>query len=261
MSILQDNRLRSVRWKDLTHLSFKEILVENSITLPWLIISCTLAYFHHYLVALPFSFLFFLTGLRQVHNGFHYTLGISRKWTWVNLFLNSLLMITAMHAVKYNHLRHHKYCMQKEDVEGNCARMKPVKALLYGPVFIFRLHATALRSKNVYARSSIYAELTGIIIVVFFVWLYKVSFLQYHILAMATGELFTAFFAVWTVHHDCDEEVFARTLSKPWKNRLTYNMFYHLEHHLFPGVPTIKLPELSARIKKDLPDIRVKEVF
>lgn len=77
---------------------------------------------------------------------------------------------------------------------------------------------------------------------------------------MLTGELFTAFFAVWTVRHDCDEEVFARTLSSRWKNWFTYNMFYHLEHHLFPGVPTIKLPALAKRIRQRLPDLQIKEV-
>jgi len=38
-------------------------------------------------------------------------------------------------------------------------------------------------------------------------------------------------------------------------------MFYHLEHHLFPGVPTIRLPELSGRIREKLPDLKMKEVF
>jgi fatty acid desaturase len=78
---------------------------------------------------------------------------------------------------------------------------------------------------------------------------------------MATGELFTAFFAVWTVHHDCNEEVFARTLSHRGKNRMTYNMFYHPGHHLFPGAPTIRLPELSDRIWEKLPGLKAKEVF
>ena len=40
-----------------------------------------------------------------------------------------------------------------------------------------------------------------------------------------------------------------------------YNMFFHLEHHLFPGVPTIKLPALAKRIRQQLPDLRAKEVF
>ena len=33
------------------------------------------------------------------------------------------------------------------------------------------------------------------------------------------------------------------------------------EHHLFPGVPTIKLPILAARIREALPDVTIKEVF
>jgi fatty acid desaturase len=74
-------------------------------------------------------------------------------------------------------------------------------------------------------------------------------------------ELLTGFFAVWIVHDDCDEHLFARTLSNKWKNTFTYNRFYHLEHHLFPNVSTIKLPELSKRIKEKLPDIAPNEVF
>ena len=61
MSLLQDRRLRTVKWKDLIHLSPLEMIIENSITLPWLIISCLLAWKHYYLAALPFSFIFFLT--------------------------------------------------------------------------------------------------------------------------------------------------------------------------------------------------------
>jgi len=38
-------------------------------------------------------------------------------------------------------------------------------------------------------------------------------------------------------------------------------MFYHLEHHLFPGVPTIRLPELSKRIRQKLSDLKIKDVF
>ncbi|GGB06062.1 fatty acid desaturase family protein [Puia dinghuensis] len=261
MSLLHDQRLRTVRWRDLSRLTFTEKVIENGITLPWLIASLTLAWFHLYLLAAPCSFLFFLTGLRVVHNGFHHTLGVSKTATWFTLFLNSMLMMTAMHAVKYNHLRHHKYCLQEEDVEGNCARMKPLVAVLYGPIFIYRLHAVALRDGGKAIRQGIRIELAAMVLFALAAFFFRLRFLEYHILAMLTGELFSGFFAVWTVHHDCDEHVFARTLSPRWKNFFTYNMFYHLEHHLFPGVPTIKLPELSTRIREKLPDLQVKEVF
>ena len=261
MSLLNDQRLKTVRWRDLTRLSSTEKWIENTITFPWLIASLTLAQFHLYALAAPCSFLFFLTGLRQVHNGFHYTLGISRTATWLTLFWNSALMMTAMHAVHYNHLRHHKYCLQKEDVEGSWARMKPWQAILLGPVYIWRQHAFALRNGGRAIRRSIRLELAAMALFTFLAFSLSIHALEYHILAMVAGELLAGFFAVWTVHHDCDEHVFARSLSPKWKNFFTYNMFYHLEHHLFPGVPTIKLPRLATRIRSKLPDVKVKEVF
>jgi fatty acid desaturase len=79
---------------------------------------------------------------------------------------------------------------------------------------------------------------------------------------MIFAEFLMAFFAVWTVHHDTGENPeMARTQRGKWKNRITFSMFYHLEHHLFPAVPTIKLPELAMRIDKILPEIEKKNTF
>lgn len=261
MKLLQDKRLKAVQWKDLTTLSLKETFIENSLNIPWLAASLFFAYMHWYLLALPCSFLFFLTGLRQVHNGFHYTLGTSKSVTEFTIIINSILMMTAMHAVKHNHMRHHKYCLQEADVEGHCAKMSALQALLYGPIYIYRQHAEALRNGNKNAVRYIIAEMLLAISFGLAVFALRIGFLQYHVIIMCIGECCTAFFAVWTVHHGCDEETLARTLSNRWKNRFTYNMFYHLEHHLFPKVPTIKLPELSKRLKEELPDVDMKEVF
>lgn len=261
MNLLQDKRLKQVKWKDLTKLSFKETFIENSLNIPWLVLSLFFAYKQWYLAALPCSFMFFLTSLRQVHNAFHYTLGTPKKVTEFTIIINSVLMMTAMHAVKYNHMRHHKYCLQDADVEGHCAKMSAVQALLYGPIYIYRQHAEALHHGGKTAVRYIIAEMLLAVAFGFGVFALHIGFLQYHIIVMCAGECCTAFFAVWTVHHGCDEEVFARTVSNRWKNRFTYNMFYHLEHHLFPKVPTIKLPEVSKRMKEELPDLEAKEVF
>jgi fatty acid desaturase len=79
---------------------------------------------------------------------------------------------------------------------------------------------------------------------------------------MIIGEFLMAFFAVWTVHHDTeDSPEFARTQRDGWKNWITFSMFYHLEHYLFPAVPTIKLPELVKRIDAALPDLEKKSTF
>jgi fatty acid desaturase len=79
---------------------------------------------------------------------------------------------------------------------------------------------------------------------------------------MLAGQCFTAFFAVWTVHHHCDRTHYiARTLRHKVKNQITFNMFLHIEHHLFPRVPTCHLPELSRRIDQAAPELKSKLVF
>jgi fatty acid desaturase len=254
--------LKKVEWKDLKNLTFKEMLIENNLTIPWFIISITLAYFGYYLIALPFSAFFFLTGLRQVHNGFHNSLGTNKFLTWLTLYTNSILLLVSIHAVKFNHIRHHKYCLSDEDYEGKPAKMKWYGAILYGPIHMFLIHKITFELANKNYIKNMILELSSIAIFVFIAFYFKINFLIYHISIMILAEFLMAFFAVWTVHHDTEENPeIARTQRGKWKNRITFSMFYHLEHHLFPAVPTIKLPELAKRIDNLLPEIEKKNTF
>ncbi|AXY74471.1 fatty acid desaturase [Paraflavitalea soli] len=254
--------VKKVQWKDLRSLSVREMLIENNLTIPWFIISLTLAYSGYYLFALPFSAFFFLTALRQVHNGFHNSLGTNKFLTWLSLFLNSILMVVSIHAVKFNHIRHHKYCLTEEDYEGKSAGMTWYGAILYGPVHIFLIHKITLQLGNKKYRKNVLLELAAISLFVFLAFYFNIHFLIYHIIVMVIGEFLMAFFAVWTVHHHTeDSPEFARTQRGGWKNKITFSMFYHLEHHLFPAVPTIKLPELAKRIDEALPELEKKTTF
>lgn len=253
---------KKVEWKDLTKLSFKEMLIENNISLPWFFISVFLAYQGYYWAALPFSGFYFLTALRQVHNGFHNSLGTGKFLTWLSMYLNSILMMASVHAVKFNHIRHHKYCLSDQDYEGRSASMKWYGAILYGPKHLFLIHLMTFKLANKNYRHKMLIELTSISIFVFTAIYFQVHFLIYHIMVMFAGELLMAFFAVWSVHHDTHENPgIARTQRTFWKNKLTFSMFYHMEHHLFPAVPTIKLPELAQRIDQALPQLQKKQTF
>ncbi|GAB4093324.1 fatty acid desaturase [Flaviaesturariibacter terrae] len=254
--------LRRVEWKDLRRLSLRELLIENNLTIPWFLASMALAYYHYYLFALPFSAFFFLTALRQVHNGFHNSLGTARFLTWFTLYSNSILMMVSIHAVKFNHLRHHKYCLAEEDYEGKSARMSWWGAILYGPIHIFLIHKVTLQLGNARYRRNLLFELASIALFAGLALYFRVHFLIYHMTVMIVGEFLMAFFAVWTVHHDThDTPEIARTQRTGWKNKVTFSMFYHLEHHLFPAVPTIKLPELARRIDEALPEIEKRSTF
>lgn len=254
--------IREIKWKDLKSLSVREMLIENNISLPWLLISLFLAWHGFYWVALPFSCFYFLTALRQVHNGFHNALGTGKFLTWLSMYLNSILMMTSVHAVKFNHLRHHKYCLSEEDYEGKSASMTWYKAILYGPQHLFLIHWVTFKKAGKNYRKNMFLELLSILTFAGIVVYFRLNVLIYHIFFMLAGELLMAFFAVWTVHHGTHEDPgFARTQRGFWKNKLTFSMFYHMEHHLFPAVPTIKLPELAERIDQALPDLDKKQAF
>jgi len=96
-------------------------------------------------------------------------------------------------------------------------------------------------------------------------WIFGVSgsgVLNYHVMAMLAAHCMTAFFAVWTVHHHCDRTHYlARTLRSRMKNAITFDMFRHIEHHLFPAVPTRHLAKLSERLDVAAPELKRNIVF
>jgi fatty acid desaturase len=216
-----------------------------------------------YVAAAGASFVFYLTGLRQVHNAFHFTLGLPR-WVSDGVMLTlSIAMLGSMHAVRFNHMRHHRRCMADDDVEAMSATMGAWRALLTGPLFPVRMHAEALRGANRKQRCWIIAELAANVAwvaLVFFV--FRVPALRYHVGAMVLGQCLSSFFCVWTVHHGCDpSHTLARTLRGRTKSFFTFNMFFHDEHHLFPQVPTCHLAALAQRIDAAAPGREHKPVY
>ena len=64
--------------------------------------------------------------------------------------------------------------------------------------------------------------------------------------------------------NDCDDnsanQVFARTERNGLLNLLSANLFYHIEHHLYPDVPTHNLPKLAKRLDAIAPHWTTKRV-
>ncbi len=262
-SILTDPRVRSVLWRDLVALGPKERARELLLPLPWLAASLLAAHHGWLLLALGASFIFFLTGLRLVHDAFHRNLGLAGAGHDVVLLAMSILMLGSMHAIRLTHLQHHRDCLGEDDVEAMSARHSALGAILLGPLFPLRLHLAALRLASARQMLWICTELA-----LNCAWIGSIfgasrsGALQYHVVAMMLGQSLTAFFAVWTVHHDCDRWLFiARTLRHRLKAAATFNMFFHVEHHLYPRVPTCHLPELAERLDRVAPEITQKRVF
>lgn len=263
LEIMRDPRVRSVQWHDLLELNRAEIVKEILLSLPWLSTALVLAHFRFYLFALGFSFIFFLCGLRQVHNAYHYAVGIPRRATEWMMFALSVLMLSSMHALQQTHLHHHSHCMDDEDAEAASARMKGWQAICFGPYFYYLIHRKGIELANARQRAWIVVELLTILsIVVLALGVLNIPILKYHVCAMLIGQCLTAFFAVWTVHHDCDRSHFiARTLRNRVKSFIAFDMFYHLEHHLYPKVPTCHLASLSKRLDQAAPELQQMQVF
>ena len=245
-----DLRSYQIDWRDLAATTPRDAVRELLLPAPWLAGSLILAEYGLYPLALIASFVFFLTGLRVVHGAFHYTLGLPRRATDCVMFAFSLAMLGSMHAVQWNHLRHHRHCLAEDDIEAMGARRSAWGALLLGPRFPFRLHRAALTGARGTKRRWMVAELGGNLAVAALVFgMLSSAALQYHLWAMAAGQCMTAFFAVWTVHHGCSRDgPLARTVRNRFRAAVTFSMFFHLEHHLFPQVPTARLHILARRI-------------
>jgi len=240
-----------ITWNDLRQYKRWEIIKELTLPLPWLVLSLVASSHGWYFIALFAAFYFFLTGLRVTHNAFHYCLGISKTATDIVMFILSILMLGSLHAVQHTHLRHHRHCLGEHDIEGAVAKLSFWGALIKGPLFPFQIHWAAWTSSRKKQKAWISLELASNIIWLALVWLvFDNLALKIHTVLMMVAYCLSAFFAVWTVHHDCDHTTWnnARTVRSRWKSLMFYNMFYHIEHHLYPQVPTCHMAELAHRI-------------
>jgi fatty acid desaturase len=254
--------LKKIEWRDLLELSPAEKAWELVLSLPWLAASLV-CYQTGWIVPGMFcSFYFFLTGLRQSHGAQHYSLGVARRVQDGVLFALSVLMLSSMHAVQASHLQHHRHCLDEDDDEGAAALLPWWKALLTGPLFPLRLHRRAWTLAAPAKRRWIAAEVAGIFGVIGAALAVDLPALRWHVAIMLLGECLTGFFAVWTVHHDCEPDgLFARTQRGKWMTWLTYSMFFHAEHHLFPAVPTCRLAKLAERLDAAAPNVRWPHVM
>ena len=248
-------RLGAVQWRDLVTMRRRDGVVECLHPVPWLTASWIAAEARLWPLAAIASFMFFLTALRLNHEAIHGNLGLGKtahRWVLHGL---SALMLGSNNAVAFNHLRHHRHLGTPEDVEGACGRMTFWQVLREGPRFPLRMHREAWRHGRSGLQRRMIIDLALNTALVGAALLTMAPALLYHVAAMIAAQCLTALFAVWITHHDCAAEDVARTQTSALANVLTYNMFLHLEHHLFPAVPVRRLGILARRIAATQPEL------
>lgn len=247
---------RAVAWRDLTGMTRGEGLTECLHPLPWLAGSWVAAAQGIWPVAIIASFMFFLTALRLNHEAIHHNLGFSARGHRIVLHGLSMLMTGSNNAVAANHLHHHRHVMTADDLEGKCGRLRWYQVLAYGPVFPVEMHVAAWRNGGAAVRrrmridAVLNAGVLALAVVTGWTWLI------YHLVIVTIAQSLTAFFAVWITHRGCEGEALIARTQRGWLvNLLSYNMFFHLEHHLFPGVPVKRLGMIAARMDAALPEL------
>lgn len=189
------------------------------------------------------------------HDLVHGNLGLSRRQTEWALFVTGALLLESGHAYRTTHLRHHAAFPGPDDPEGDPARMTLWRAVLYGPVFLPKLWWWAWgkqRGRRV-QRAWLLAEAlfaAGFVGAGIVVGRWTLAPLAYAGLAWV-GSWVYPLLTVHLPHRGYGDSPLTQTHTL--RGRLIPALFleltYHLEHHLYPQVPSHHLAELARRLE------------
>lgn len=266
------NAINVVKWQDLRSLTRGQIAYNVILPYPFLLLSWWFASQSWYVLACGASYLFFAAAFRQAHDGYHHSLGTGKRTTTGILLLLSVLLITSLHSIRATHMEHHRNPLGDSDIEGSLAKVSWWQAMLGGVTYRLSIYRQGLRLSSRRNQRIAYLEFglialviaTALVLSVFSIAVPAIAMsaqvLMYHILTMMLANASVGIIAVWGVHHDCDETV-ARTERNLLVNFLTFNLLYHVEHHLFPAVPSNHLPQLAKRLDAEVPHLTEARVL
>lgn len=266
------NAINVVKWQDLRSLTRGQIAYNVILPYPFLLLSWWFASQSWYVLACGASYLFFAAAFRQAHDGYHHSLGTGKRTTTGILLLLSVLLITSLHSIRATHMEHHRNPLGDSDIEGSLAKVSWWQAMLGGVTYRLSIYRQGLRLSSRRNQRIAYLEFglialviaTALVLSVFPIAVPAIAMsaqvLMYHILTMMLANASVGIIAVWGVHHDCDETV-ARTERNLLVNFLTFNLLYHVEHHLFPAVPSNHLPQLAERLDAEVPHLTEARVL
>jgi fatty acid desaturase len=203
--------------------------------------------------------MFFLAALRLNHEAIPRNLGFTKRGHSIVMHALSAIMLASNHSVAFNHRRHHAHIGTEHDLEGKAGDMSRWQVLCYGPIFPIECHTASLREGSAETRRAVRIDLALNLVLPVGALILGSTALAYHVAVMIVAQCFTALFAVWITHHGCNRSALvARSQRSRIINFLSYNMFFHLEHHMFPAVPVSRLPILAQRMDKAAPEVAAK---
>jgi fatty acid desaturase len=202
-----------------------------------------------------------------LHEGMHHTLFRGQFWNrWVSVLLGAPLLISST-AYQVMHLRHHQYLGDSRDPDDyhNYSRSRSVVWLMHfvrllGGAFLYLVlipllawqHGSALERRRVVAEYAVLAVVYAVAAwavpgrVLLYGWFLPVVLVGY--LVNLRG------FTQHGITDAADPYLASRTMRPhPVVAFCLLNENYHLEHHLFPEVPSYHLRELHELLWPRLP--------
>jgi beta-carotene hydroxylase len=199
-------------------------------------------------------FLIFVAVVTVTHDVVHGSLGLNRRQTDWALFLTGLVLLESGHAYRTTHLQHHKVFPSDDDPEGYPAKISLLGAILYGPVFLARLWFWAFARNDrrpvqrvwllLEALTPVCAVIGGVLL-----WSATPALLLYVALAIV-GSWVYPLLTVHLPHRNFGDTPLSQThtLRGTIIPALFLELTYHLEHHLYPQVPSHHLKKLACRL-------------
>jgi len=192
------------------------------------------------------------------HDLVHRALRLPKWWNEFFLTAIELLMLRSGRAYRLAHLNHHaRYPDAHDDPEAAAAHGGFVVALASGPLFFLRLWLWAVkrhpkhRGRLLLEGAAIAFPATAAVVAAACGW--SVIPLVYVSLAYL-GTWIVPLVTAYIPHTPDGAGPLSQTRRfRGWLVRLiAFDHLYHLEHHLYPGVPHHRWPELARRLDPHL---------
>jgi beta-carotene hydroxylase len=196
--------------------------------------------------------LMFITYVSTSHDLLHRTLGFSRGVNDVLLSVIEALVLRSGHAFRLTHLHHHRRFPHDDDVEGAVVRLPWWRALLTGMGHQTQLFRWAWSRASAAERKWMATEAAWVMAcIVVSVLAARVTMIPLvYVVLVVTSSWLYPFATVWVPHHSPGETAVTQTIAVRgrWVPELFLQHTYHLEHHLYPAVPSHRWPELARRL-------------
>ncbi|MBA3533983.1 MAG: fatty acid desaturase [Ardenticatenales bacterium] len=209
--------------------------------------------------------LLFVTIVASAHDLAHQSLALPRWFNDIMLALIGMLVLESGHAYRITHMQHHRtFPDHTDDPEGDPAHMTLWRVILEGPIFLFRLWrwawARAPRERGwlLLEAGWFFAFVLGSLLL-----LPQTPIPFVFALLTIGGSWIYPLTTVYLPHNVQGENALLQTYTLRGNiiPRLFLELTYHLEHHLYPAVPSHNYAELARRLEPHLRQAGVEPIW